>query len=104
MDLYTFSLALGGIGLGTMAVAGLGARGGGHQPSGHGAHHHGAGHGHGAHAGEVRFTRPIRAADDVARGEYGIPCTIRYQACNARQCLPPASATLLARVLVGDRR
>ena len=65
MDLYTFSLALGGIGLGTMAVAGLGARGStGHGPAGHhnggsahghGAHGHGvhghAGHGNGAHAG-----------------------------------------------------
>ena len=72
MDLYTFSLALGGIGLGTMAVAGLGARGAnshgsaghhnggsghahgsGHGAHGHGAHAHGA-HGHGAngaHAG-----------------------------------------------------
>ena len=51
MDLYTFSLALGGIGLGTMAVAGLGARGGGHHPSGHGAHHDGvAGHGDAGHA------------------------------------------------------
>lgn len=49
MDLYTFSLALGGIGLGTMAVAGLGARGGSHGP----AAHHGGGHAagsHGAHA------------------------------------------------------
>ncbi len=52
MDLYTFSLALGGIGLGTMAVAGLGARGGsqhdaaaGHGPAGHGP----AGHGHAGH-------------------------------------------------------
>ena len=49
MDLYTFSLALGGIGLGSMAVAGLGARGGshhgGHAPAAHthapaGSHHH----------------------------------------------------------------
>jgi hypothetical protein len=52
MDLYTFSLALGGIGLGTMAVAGLGARGADHHGSS--GHHHGdAGHahgiGHGAH-------------------------------------------------------
>lgn len=47
MDLYTFSLALGGIGLGTMAVAGLGARGGSHHG---GAHHNGAGHAHGGHA------------------------------------------------------
>ena len=49
MDLYTFSFALGGIGLGTMAVAGLGARGGSHGPAGH----HGggdAGGSHGAHA------------------------------------------------------
>lgn len=49
MDLYTFSFALGGIGLGTMAVAGLGARGGSHGPAGH----HGGGHAagsHGAHA------------------------------------------------------
>ncbi len=49
MDLYTFSLALGGIGLGTMAVAGLGARGASHGP----AAHHGGGHAagsHGAHA------------------------------------------------------
>ena len=45
MDLYTFSFALGGIGLGTMAVAGLGARGGDH---GHAGHSHG-GSGHGAH-------------------------------------------------------
>jgi hypothetical protein len=52
MDLYTFSLALGGIGLGTMAVAGLGARGGG-RGAGHqgGAHHSGgAGHTHLGHA------------------------------------------------------
>ncbi len=49
MDLYTFSLALGGIGLGTMAVAGLGAQGGSHGSAGH----HGDGHAaasHGAHA------------------------------------------------------
>jgi hypothetical protein len=51
MDLYTFSLALGGIGLGTMAVAGLGTHshgehGGGH----HGAHHGGGGHVHAGHA------------------------------------------------------
>lgn len=49
MDLYTFSLALGGAGLGVMAIAGFGHLGGHH---GH-AHHGGAdAHaGHGAHAG-----------------------------------------------------
>ena len=53
MDLYTFSLALGGIGLGTMAVAGLGARGGAHHAGARGGGHHNggghAGHAHGAH-------------------------------------------------------
>ena len=49
MDLYTFSFALGGIGLGTMAVAGLGARGGSHGPAGH----HGGGHAAGSHGGHA---------------------------------------------------
>jgi len=53
MDLYTFSLALGGIGLGSMAVAGLGTHGHGGRSGGQqgGAHHNGgAGHGHVGHA------------------------------------------------------
>lgn len=51
MDLYTFSLALGGAGLGVMAVAGLGHLGG-HHGAGH-AHQGGAGPqaGHGVHVG-----------------------------------------------------
>jgi hypothetical protein len=57
MDLYTFSLALGGIGLGTMAVAGLGARGGGRVAGHQGGAHHGGGAGHThlghAHAGHA---------------------------------------------------
>lgn len=64
MDLYTFSLALGGIGLGTMAVAGLGTHshgehGGGH----HGAHHGGGGH---AHAGHVHAHTAGSHHHDVA--------------------------------------
>jgi hypothetical protein len=47
MDLYTFSLALGGVGLGVMALGGLGHQGGAH---GHGGHGH-AGPGHAGHAG-----------------------------------------------------
>ena len=51
MDLYTFSLALGGIGLGTMAVAGLGTHGHGEHGGGHHAPHHpGGGHAHAGHA------------------------------------------------------
>ena len=49
MDLYTFSLALGGIGLGTMAVAGLGTHGHGEHGGGHHGAHHGGGHGHAGH-------------------------------------------------------
>ena len=79
MDLYTFSLALGGIGLGTMAVAGLGARGAdshgaaGHHNGGTG-HAHGVGHGahgHGAHAGSHHHdVADIRALQPpgIARG------------------------------------
>ena len=66
MDLYTFSLALGGIGLGTMAVAGLGARGGAQ----HGGAHHGAGHSHGAgghaHGGHAHLPVPGSHHHDVA--------------------------------------
>ncbi|HEX8849420.1 MAG TPA: hypothetical protein VF761_07810 [Gemmatimonadaceae bacterium] len=55
MDLYTFSLALGGAGLGVMAIAGFGHLGGHHGHAHHGgagAHAgHGAHTGHGAHAG-----------------------------------------------------
>ena len=54
MDLYTFSLALGGIGLGSMAVAGLGTHGHGEHGGGHhGAHHNGGGHSHAGHAGHA---------------------------------------------------
>jgi hypothetical protein len=70
MDLYTFSLALGGIGLGTMAVAGLGARGGGRGGSHHGgAHHDGAGHAGHSHAGHGHAGHPPAGAShhhDVA--------------------------------------
>ena len=57
MDLYTFSLALGGIGLGTMAVAGLGARGGSHAGAHHNGAGRGAGHGH-AHGGHGHAGHP----------------------------------------------
>ena len=46
MDVYTFSLALGGVGLGAMALAGLGHHTHGRHGTPHG-HHHG---GHGGHA------------------------------------------------------
>lgn len=81
MDLYTFSLALGGIGLGTMAVAGLGARGGSHHAGarhngggGRGTAGHGQGHAHGtqphtagAHHHDVADIRGV-SAPGLARG------------------------------------
>src|SRR5919202_1409187 len=45
MDLYTFSLALGGVGMASMAVTGL-ARGHGGHAAGARHGHHGAQHGH----------------------------------------------------------
>ena len=68
MDLYTFSLALGGIGLGTMAVAGLGARGGGHHGHGShgGAHHNGGGHAGHAHPGHAHAQAGGSHHHDVA--------------------------------------
>ena len=63
MDLYTFSLALGGIGLGTMAVAGLGT----HSHGEHGGGHHGANHGGGhAHAGHTHAHAAGSHHHDVA--------------------------------------
>ena len=79
MDLYTFSLALGGIGLGTMAVAGLGTHSHGEHGGGHsgGAHHHGGaghahiGHGHapatGSHHHDVADIRALQAPG-IGRG------------------------------------
>jgi hypothetical protein len=55
---------------------------------------------HGVHAGEVRFVRKVRASDAVRPGEYGATCSIRYQACNARQCLAPVTFALSATVAV----
>lgn len=69
MDAYTFSLALGGLGLLVMGVSGLGHRlhpgGGGHaghaHPSGHGHGHHGVvkagGARHDVHVGIARVSR-----------------------------------------------
>jgi translation initiation factor IF-1 len=59
MELYAFSLALGGAGLGVMGAIGLGhLAGGGHgHGDGHGHGHHGHGHqghhGHGANGGQA---------------------------------------------------
>lgn len=49
MDIYWFSLALGGAGLGAMGAIGLGHLTGGAHGA-HGAHHGQHGHGHGGHA------------------------------------------------------
>lgn len=65
MDLYSFSLALGAVGLGAMAVSGLGhhLHHGGHAPAGRGGARgphggHGAGqHGHGIHVGIAKVSR-----------------------------------------------
>jgi hypothetical protein len=55
MDPYTFSLALGGVGLGVMALSGFAQAA--HVGHGHGGHGHGHGHGHAdSHAGDGHTT------------------------------------------------
>ena len=66
MDPYTFSLALGGIGLLVMGVSGLGHR---LHPGGHTAH----GHGHGSHGhGMVKAGGKAHAAHHGAQQAHGI--------------------------------
>jgi len=54
MDPYTFSLTLGGVGLGVMALSGFAQAA--HVGHSHGAHGHGHGHAHNSHAGDGHTT------------------------------------------------
>jgi hypothetical protein len=54
MDPYTFSLTLGGVGLGVMALSGFAQAA--HVGHSHGAHGHGHGHAHDSHAGDGHTT------------------------------------------------
>jgi hypothetical protein len=67
MDAYTFSLALGGIGLLVMGVSGLGHR---LHPGGHAAH----GHGHGSHGhhGAIKAGGKAHAGQPGAQPAHGI--------------------------------
>src|SRR2546430_17198289 len=49
MDIYSFSLAIGGVGFGVMALGGVGRHGHAHAGHGSGGHAH-AGHAHAGHA------------------------------------------------------
>ena len=65
MDAYTFSLALGGIGLLVMGVSGLGHR---LHPGGHGAH----GHSHGHHGMVKAGGKGAHAAQHGAQHAHGV--------------------------------
>lgn len=108
MDPYSFTFALGGIGLLVMGVSGIGHRlhPGGHVGHGHGQGHHGHGgvkgggrsvqHGHGAQAGLARVSRAFLtilsprvafslllgfgATGFVLRGAFGGPVLIAFAA------------------------
>jgi hypothetical protein len=62
MDIYIFSLGLGGVGLGVMAISGLSHQGHGHQSHGHDAAHLSHGQhgdtGHAGHTGHVAHAGP----------------------------------------------
>ena len=67
MDLYTFSLALGGTGLVAMALSGLTHGHGDHgHAQGHG-HGHGHGDGHGVHHGSHAHTHQVHEGSGVGR-------------------------------------
>jgi hypothetical protein len=56
--------------------------------------------GHPVYMGEAAFTRKVGIADNVEPGQYRLNCSIRYQACNIRQCLAPKECHLSAAVSV----
>jgi len=72
MDPYTFSLTLGGVGLGVMALSGFAQAT--HAGHGHGANAHGHAHGHANnHAGDAHTTHlpPAGARHGLVRGSSG---------------------------------
>ena len=88
MDIYVFSLALGGLGLGALALGGLGHHGhahhghahghgpGHHGPGHHGPGHHGAGHdghGHQTHGQGPGHVGPAGAALTATLWTLGAP-------------------------------
>lgn len=56
--------------------------------------------GHSVYVGQPAFVRKVRVDKKVKPGEYEIGCSIRYQACNDRYCLPPITCDLPAVVNV----
>ncbi len=80
MDPYTFSLTLGGVGLGVMALSGFAQAA--HVGHSHGAHGHGHGHAHDSHAGDGHTTHiPAGGARHAGlRGARGAPGASRLLA------------------------
>jgi hypothetical protein len=56
--------------------------------------------GHAVYVGESTFTRNVRIEDQVQPGKHRLDCSIRFQACNATQCLRPAEFKLQIEVVV----
>jgi hypothetical protein len=50
--------------------------------------------GHAAYADNATFSRILIVGEEVQSGEQTIQCTVGYQACNDRQCLPPTEVKL----------
>jgi len=51
-------------------------------------------------AGGVILEAELRAAPDLAPGDYRLPLVLHYQPCTDRECLPPAEARVEVRVTV----
>jgi hypothetical protein len=85
MDLYTWSLLLGGVGLGAMAVSGLGHHG-------HAGHQHGGARGHAHHTGGARGSGHGPAHSGIAHSA---------SAAAARTLLAVTSPRLVFSLLLG---
>ncbi len=95
MDLYTWTLLLGGAGLGAMAVSGLGHHGH-HGHVGHAGH---AGHQHGGSQGHVQHTSG--AAQTAASGPAHSAIAHNVSAAAARTLLAVTSPRLVFSLLLG---
>jgi suppressor for copper-sensitivity B len=51
--------------------------------------------------GRVRITAELDVPADAATGDYAVAATLRYQACDDRQCLPPVERRAEATLAVG---
>jgi hypothetical protein len=58
--------------------------------------------GHRAYSGEILFNRAVLVGAEAQAGKINVACRVTYQACDEKQCLPPASVDLAVAVNVEE--